>query len=356
MKTIFQRFMSWTRLNRLRNGKRKNGKGDVAPEDVNVPVGTDLLVADPIETESTDLQPFVVAKPMNHKEETIVRLREGFQDLSDLLGNINTNIQDQVETSKGIQDSIEVLPEILTENQRGNDVRKELMGSLLRETSESSLRQKEALQNLRSLPVALAAIQENEIAQYKALAAIKEELAKRNELEREMVGSFSKFGATLDKIGDSTLEQAKQIGKLGTTQKELVSNFHRVQSKTIETFQIAQEKSYDEFKQAQGHILLTFQQGQERMKRKFMWGVGAIAAILAFIAIVVFGLWMRAVNDLSEGSKEVQRRASAIEEKAANLLKDRDKEISRLRSSLAEKSEKEDDLVSSLEKWGKRSD
>jgi chromosome segregation ATPase len=302
---------------------------------------TGVALAEPVGGD--DIHPPVRVERMTPKEETVMRLREGFSDLSNLLGTINTNIQDQTETSRGIRDKIDVLPALLHESKRGNESGDEFMSSMLRETSEAGLRQKEALQNLRSLPVALAAIQENEIAQYKALAAIKDELAKRAQIEREMVESFKSFDSTLSKLTDVTATQAEHIDSLGHTQKEMVSGFHKVQAKTIETFQLAQERTFDDFQQAQSTVLHTFQQTQERMKKKFIWGLGAVAAIMGFLAIVVFGLWMRAVNDLSDGNKEVQRRASAIEERATKLLEERDGEIAKLRSALDGGSAAKDD-------------
>jgi hypothetical protein len=351
-KTIFRKFMHWTRLDRWSSRNGKNGKTAPGAEEDSVGgFETGVALAEPLD--GVDMHPPVLVEPMTPREETIVRLREGFRDLSGILGTINTNIQDQAETSRGIQDSIEVLPELLTESRRGNESGEELMHSMLQEAAESGLRQKEALQNLRSLPVALAAIQENEIAQYKALAAIKEELVKRTQMEREMVDSFQKFDSTLQQIGDAANAQAHQIEGLGKTQKDMVSGFHKVQAKTIETFQLNQERTFDEFQQAQSTVLHKFQQTQERMKKKFLWGVGAVAAILGFLAIVVFGLWMRAVNDLSDGNMEVQRRASAIEERATRLLDQRDDEISRLRGALGENAEESSEGFSHDDaEWG----
>jgi hypothetical protein len=338
-KTIFRRFMKWTRLDRLAGKNGKNGKMAPADEEAFgegvLEPSVDVALAEPVEGD--DLHPPVRVERMTPREETVMRLREGFNDLSDLLGTINTNIQDQAECSRGIRDKIEVLPALLEESNRVNGSGEELMSNMLREASESGLRQKEALQSLRSLPVALAAIQENEIAQYKALAAIKEELVKRSQIEREMVDSFKKFDTTLDRIGEATVNQASHIHDLNRTQKDMVSGFHKVQAKTIENFQLVQERTFDEFQQAQSTVLHKFQQTQERMKKKFVWGIGAVAAILGFIAIVVFGLWMRAVNDLSQGNREVQRRASAIEERATRLLEDRDRQIDELRNAIEAK-------------------
>jgi len=362
--SLFQRFMSWTKLDRFRNGKGRNGTAKAPEKDVQSEFREEsdvqVAVAEPEDSSKPTgyaMQSPVRVERMSPREETIMRLREGFRDLSDTLGDINTNIREHSETSRSMHEKIEVLPEILAESRSGNSMGEELMGGLLREVSESGLRQKEAMQSLRSLPVALAAIQENEIAQYKALAAIKDELVKRTHIEREMAESFSKFNGTLEKVGDSTMEQANQIKNLGQTQKEVVSSFHRVQAKTIESFQLSQEKIHDEFRSAQAESLHTFKQSQEATRRKLVWGIGAIAAVLGFIAVIVFGLWMRAVNDLSEGNKEVQRRAAVVEEKATWLLNQRDEEIAGLQASMDElkagKPSAEEELGSVLEKWAR---
>jgi|GEM_PF-2771869 len=337
-KSIFQRFMDWTKLGRFRNGNGKKpatqmpgGEGEDA-QAYEESDETAVAVAEPVEE-----KPFhspVEARRMNSREETVARLREGFRDLSDMLGNINTNIKDQAETSRGIETKIEVLPELLSESRRGNSAGEDLMERLITEAADSGLRQKEAIQNLRSLPVALAAIQENEIAQYQALAAIKDELVKRSQVEKEMMDSFKKLDSTLSQIGDASTAQAEQIAKFGKNQKDLVADFHKVQCKTIEKFHLNQEKGFEEFHKAQSEVVHTFKQSQETMRRKFMWAVGAVAAILGFIAIVVFGLWMRAVNDFTETSREMEKKASAIEARASNLLEQRDAEINKLRKVL----------------------
>jgi hypothetical protein len=268
------------------------------------------------------------------REEAIQKIRQGFEDLSRLITSIGANVRDQAEASQGIRERMDALPQLLDESRRGNRAGEELLGLLNQEVSEAGLRQRESLQILRVLPVALRAMQENDLASYQVLAGIREDLARRAERDREMGEHFKEFGATLASLRDVARLQVRHIQALGKVQKGLVTGFQKTQARTVEAFELGQERSLEEIKAGQGRAVHAFAQSQERLRRGLFWAAGAVAAAMLVALAVVLAVWTRAVNDLDRGFRAVESRASALEEKTAGRLQDRDREVRRLRQAL----------------------
>jgi hypothetical protein len=272
--------------------------------------------------------------PSFQREEAIQKIREGFEDLSRHLASLGTNVRNQAEASQGIREKMDALPQLLEESRRGNRTGEELLGLLNQEASEAGLRQRESLQILRVLPVALAAIQENEIATYKVLAGIGKDLAKRAESDREMAAAFQRMDATLAQFHEAARIQTEQLQAQGRIQKGIAVSFLKTQNRTVEAFEQAQERSVDELRDGQSEAIHAFAQSQDRMRRGFLWVAGGAAAVVGIVLVLVFAVWARAVGDLDRGFRTVEKRTEAVDENAGNLLKEREKEARRLRQAL----------------------
>jgi hypothetical protein len=267
------------------------------------------------------------------REEAIQKIREGFEDLSRLISTIGTNVRDQAEASLGIRDRMDALPGLLEESRRGHRAGEELLGLLNQEASEAGLRQREELQILRVLPVALQAMQENELASYKLFTEIRDDLSKRAEFERQMGESFHRFDATLGSLHDATRAHMDQVQALGRLQKALVAGFQKTQARTVEAFELGQERGLEELRQGQALAAHSLAQTQERARRGLVWAAGAAAAVLITVLAVVFAVWTRAAGDLDRSFRAVEKKVAAAG-KADGLLRERDRELKRLRQAL----------------------
>jgi hypothetical protein len=368
-RTILQRFMEWTRLDRWRKGD-SNGKAKSRLEKASQRIagtsaaaageacldegGTALAVSEPPEAESVNV------RRLSSREETVMRIREGFKDLSGILNNIKDNIEDQAQSSRRLGEKLEEFPTIVEETRKGNEDRGILVETVARGWEENTLRQKEALKSLRALPVALAAIQENEIAAYKVLTQIREELAKRASFEQDMAQSFQNFDATLKEMGNSAKSQAEQLKVLEKSQKTMVEGFGETQQDVIESFQISQDLTVDTFKRAQGDLLHSFQKSQNGFRKRIFTSVGIIAAVMTLGLLVIGGILISALSNLTDSHETVARAALSqnrgVHGEIQRLKEQNLKAGARLNALLVEKQKEMDFLMSAtkmeIEKLG----
>ncbi len=348
-RTILQRFMEWTRLGRQRGCNQMETE-----EEERLERGEAMRIekvrsmkqakadgrqqsGQARQAQATALQPAPVdVAKLSIREETVLRIREGFKDLSGILGSMNANMEDQAKTSHKLDEKMQVLPSLLDETKKSTQQQGNLAETISKGIAESDLRQKEALKSIRALPVALAAIQENELASYKVLAQIREELQKRTAMEQDMSKSFKALDETMKQMQRAAQAQADQIAALEKTQKVMASDFTKSQKETVESFQISQDLALQSFGKAQNELMGSFSRAQEGLRRKMTVSLYILAAAFGIAAIAGTAFAINALSDLSDSHKAVARAAMSsqggIKEEIVRLKEDNLRTVGKLNS------------------------
>ncbi len=362
-RTILQRFMEWTRL-----GKRKAADDPSQGSRLAVDEGIARLdrakaakqakVAQcgrPAQAVAAvglgaEIAPAALdAAKLTMREETILRIREGFKDLSNILGSINTNIEDQAKTSRNLDVKMDVFPSILDEAKRSSEKQCELVETFSKGMSETELRQKEALKSLRALPVALAAIQENELASYKVLAQIRDDLSKRAGVEQEMSKSFRSLDDTLKQVGKSAQAQTEQLGSMEKAQKAMAIDFSKNQKEAVESFQISQDLALNSFGKSQNELLASFQKAQDGLRKRMLIAVCALGGAFLLVLAAGAALAAGAISDLGDSHKAVARAAigqqTSIKDDISRVKEENQRLAAKLNAALKAKQQEMDILM-----------
>ena len=222
----------------------------------------------PEEMEMEAKPPVVTGKPLSKREETAQKLTEGFDNLSNLLENVNTNLEAAGDRSERMANELEGLPEVLKQIPETNRAQIEFLGAISRQLDVQNGRNTELAESLKSLPDLLQIIPEG------------------NRHQAEKLGQIS------DHLSESSRDQAAQFRAVQKAQDATFVALRNSQNKSITLVNKSQQAALTVFKQSQASQARQIQSLIDRTQKSMNKTILMAAAMMgaAIIGAVVLTL------------------------------------------------------------------
>lgn len=148
--------------------------------------------------------------PPANKQESLEKLREGFDKLVEQLKGINEHLNHQVAQNEDLMGRVEQLPQLLENFPAVVENQKQLTEQLLEQVKAAATKEEQFMDAVEKIPAETA-------KQTDALVDIDHQLAAAADTDVQMTESFNKFNETLDKLNQSTLGQTDGIMQMSRT-------------------------------------------------------------------------------------------------------------------------------------------
>jgi len=152
----------------------------------------------------------VRAVPPTDRQESLVKLQEGFDKLVEQLQGINEHLNRQASQHEDLMGRIQQLPQLLESFPAVVENQKRITEQLLEHLKSSAAKNEQFVDAVEKIP--------NETAkQTDALVNIDHQLAAAADIDVQMTESFNNFNETLDKLNQSTVSHTDGIIQMSKT-------------------------------------------------------------------------------------------------------------------------------------------
>lgn len=218
--------------------------------------------------EAEERTPIIAARSLGKKEEMAKKLTEGFDNLGQLLQNVNTNLEASGERAERMVQELEGLPDVLKSIPETNRAQIEFLGAISRQLDVQNSRNSELSENLSSLPELLRIIPEGHQNQAEKLAVI------------------------ADQISANSRSQQQQFQAVQKAQDATFVALRNSQNKSINLVNKSQQSALTVFKQAQAsqarQVQSLIDKTQKSLNRTLLYAAGMMgAAIIGAVALTL---------------------------------------------------------------------